>query len=733
VRFALAGAGFPFYPQLYSTDCGAACLRMIARHYGRHYDAAFLRARSFLTRDGVSLLGIGEAAEAIGMRTLAVRVPFEKLKRAAPLPCIVHWRQNHFVVVYRIGGGRVHVADPSRGLVAYTEEEFLEAWRGAGAHGIALLVEPTEQFFDREPEAAGTPPTGLALLQGELWRHRALLAQVLIGMAFISGLQLVFPFLTQALVDHGVNGRNVGFIYVVLLSQLMLFMSRTAVELVRNRIVSHVGERMNVSLISNFLAKLTRLPLGFFERRLLADLLQRVVDQRRISTFFSSGTVEVLFSVLSFLVFGTVLATYSGRLLVVFLLGGAAVAVWVSLFAVRRGVLDRARFSEQSRSQSHLIQLIQGMAELKLNGAATQKRWEWERAQTRLFRTEMQSQALLQLQNGGMQFLNELKNIVISVLAAQQVVAGHMTLGMMMAVSYIVGQLNAPVAQLMNFLAAGQDAHLSLDRLAEVHGEAEEVDVEAEEALLVPAPARLRLSGVSFQYEGPRSPRVLQDLDLDIPAGRVTAIVGASGSGKTTLLKILLRLYEPTEGQIRLGPSPFTSLPLTWWRSQCGVVMQNGFVFSDTIRGNITLGDEQADSERFLRAVEIAKVAPFAEALPLGYGTRIGEDGAGLSEGQKQRILIARAVYKNPAYLLFDEATSALDASNERSIMEDLEEFFAGKTVVIVAHRLSTVKRAHQIAVLHKGRIVERGTHAELVEHRGTYYALVKDQLELGA
>jgi ATP-binding cassette, subfamily B, bacterial len=731
MRFPLRRADFPFYPQLYTSDCGPACLRMIARHHGRHYRQEFLRERSFLTRQGVSLLGLGDAASAIGMRSLAVRIPFDKLKRDAPLPCIAHWRQNHFVVVHGIEPGKVRVADPGRGLITYSEREFMEGWAPAGDRGLVLLLEPTDEFHRRDSQEERRS-SGLGLLVAELRQHHALLGQVLLGMVVASVLQLVFPFLTQALVDFGINNRNMGFVYAILLSQLMVFTGRAAIELVRSRILSHIGARTNVSLISDFLRKLTRLPLSFFETRLTADLLQRVADQRRISALLSTSALDVLFSSVTFVVFGAVLLAYSRTLLFVFLAGAGLVAAWVIAFTRRRRELDRKRFGEQARSQSGLIEIIGGMAEIKLNGAETQKRWEWERLQASLFRTEMAALSVFQYQHGGMLFLNELKNILISVLAAKQVVDGQMTLGMMMAVSYIIGQLNAPIAQLMTFIDAAQDATLSLDRLAEVHAEADEQTAEVA-APIVTTAEPLASVGVSFQYEGPQSEWVLRDLDLEMPAGRVTAVVGASGSGKTTLLKLLLRLYEPTRGQIRLGGVPAATVPLAWWRRQCGVVMQDGFIFADTIAANIALGDDRIDAERLRRAVDIARVADFANALPLGLATRIGAEGSGLSQGQKQRILIARAVYKDPAYLLFDEATSALDASNERSIMTGLEQFFAGRTVVIVAHRLSTVKRADQIVVLDKGAIVECGTHNELVDRRGSYYRLVKDQLELGA
>lgn len=712
-------------------DCGPACLRMVAKYYGRHYALEFLRERSFLTRQGVSLLGISDAAESIGLRALAVRMTPNALTSDTRLPCIVHWRQNHFIVVYRVRKDRVYVADPGHGLLTYSRDEFMRGWAsGDREEGIALLLEPTPDFYASPFEEHPRP--GIRFILTYLGPYRSMLVQLLVGMLLGSLLQLVFPFLTQSLVDFAITNRNLEFVYTVLLSQLMLFISRTTVDLIRSRILLHVGARINISIISDFLLKLTKLPLSFFDTKLTGDLLQRISDHRRISGFLTGSTLGILFSLFNFVIFGVVLSIYSLKVMGVFLAGSAVVVFWVLAFTRRRKELDYKRFAQMAENQGHLIQLVQGMAEIKLYSAERQKRWDWERVQTRLFALDMAGLSIAQYQQGGMLFLNELKNIIISILSARLVIDGDMTLGMMMAVSYIVGQLNAPIEQLMSFVDSAQDAKISLDRLVEIHDKSDEEDTARDGGEVQPRCGDLRISGLSFQYEGPHSELVLKDLDLVIPQGRMTALVGASGSGKTTLLKLLLRFYDLTHGEIRLAGSNLAGIRAGWWRAQCGVVMQDGFIFSDSIARNITLGNDRVDPERLYQAVNVANVREFVESLPLGYNTKIGADGHGLSQGQKQRILIARAVYKNPTYLFFDEATSALDASNERSIMEKLGEFFSGRTVLVVAHRLSTVRNAHQIVVLEKGRIIETGTHDELVRKRTAYFHLVKDQLELG-
>jgi len=724
---------FPFHRQLDAMDCGPTCLKMIARHHGRIYSLQLLRERCHLTREGVSFAGISRGAESIGLRTLAVRLGLAQLDEI-PLPCVVHWQQRHFVIVYRVERDKVYIADPARALTTYTRDEFMRHWAGgADRTGLVLLLEPTAAFHTHGDPDPVAERTGFRLLLPYLRPHKRYLVQLALGMALGSLLGLVFPFLTQALVDFGINNQALGFIYTVLLAQLMLFLGRTAIEVIRGWILLHVGSRMNISLISDFLAKLMRLPMSFFETKMTGDVLQRIDDHRRIEGFLTSTSLSVLFSSVNLVVFATVLAVYSLKILGVFLVGSAASAAWIFAFMRRRNELDHRSFAQRAENQATLIQLVSGIGEIKINNCEQQKRWTWERIQARLFKTNERRLAVTQYQQAGSRSINELKNILITVLAATEVLEGRMTLGMMLAVSYIVGQVNQPIEQLLGFAQTTQDARLSLDRLAEIHGKPDE-ETPREGALgAYPEDRSIEVRDLGFAYEGPHAEPVLSGVSLRIPAGQVTAIVGTSGSGKTTLLKLLLKFYPPSCGEIRLGNTNLASFEAGLWRKRCGVVMQDGYIFSDSIANNVALGDERIDPERLSHALRVANIQGFVDSLPLAHATRIGENGHGLSQGQRQRLLIARAVYKDPDYLFFDEATSALDANNERTIMENLDEFMRGRTTVVIAHRLSTVKRADQIVVLEKGRIVEQGNHEELTCLRGVYFHLVKNQLELGA
>ncbi len=728
---------FPLYRQPDAMDCGPTCLRMVAAYHGKRYKLDTLRERSYLSREGVSMLGISQAAESIGFRTMGVKITPEQLISEAVLPAVIHWLQNHFVVLYKITGkkGRevFHVADPGGGLVRFSREEFMRCWASTNeqgeAKGVALLLEPGPAFYTAKDE--GSDRTKLGFLFSYLRPYRKLIIQLFLGLILGSLLQLVFPFLTQSIVDHGIGNQNLSFIYLVLIAQLVLTLSRASVDFIRNWILLHIGVRVNISLISDFLAKLMRLPMKYFDTKLTGDLLQRIGDHRRIETFLTGTTLNILFSLVNLVIFGLVLLYYNILIFAVFLIGSILYGLWVYIFLRRRAELDHRRFAQMSAHQSNLIQLIQGMQEIKLQNCEQQKRWEWEAIQARIFRIGIKGLALKQYQQSGALVLNEVKNIIITVIAATAVVDGSMTLGMMLAVQYIIGQLNSPIEQLISFFNTTQDAKISLERLGEVHERGDEEDPEASRIQDIPVDSGIEVKGVDFQYEGPDSERVLNNVSVNFPPGKQTAIVGTSGSGKTTLLKLLLGFYPPVKGEISLGGTRLDMYSLRQWRSNCGVVMQDGYLFSDTIANNIAPGVSSIDKQRLLRAARIASIDGFIESLPLGFNTKIGSEGHGLSQGQKQRLLIARAVYKDPAYIFFDEATNALDANNEKVILENLEEFYRGRTVVVVAHRLSTVKNADQIIVLDKGNVVETGTHEELTRKRGAYYTLVKNQLEL--
>lgn len=727
---------FPFYKQLDAMDCGPSCLRMIAKSHGKEYSLNFLRERSYITNAGVSMQGISDAAESIGYRTMGVRISFQQLVDEAQLPCIVHWNQNHFVVVYKIkkDGEAIYVADPGHGLLTYTKEEFLKSWLSTQAEGeergIALLLEPTPDFYNFDGEKQDK--TKISFFLRYLTPYRKYIVQLLLGMLLGTLLQLIFPFLTQAIVDVGISNRNLGFVTLILVAQLVLTVGKIMVEFIRSWILLHISTRINISLISDFLIKLMKLPIGFFDSKKIGDIMQRIGDHTRIESFLTGSSLSTLFSMVNLVVFGAVLAYYNLTILLVFLGGNALYVIWILLFMKKRRELDFKRFQQASDNQSNLFQLITGMQEIKLNNCEKQKRWKWEHIQAKLFRVSVKGLALGQWQHIGSLIFSQTTNVLISFLSARLVIEGKMTLGMMMSVQYIVGQISAPIDQLIGFMQALQDAKISLERLGEIHKKDDEEPMDEMRLLHLPEKHSIRIQNLDFRYEGPHSALVLDAVDLEIPQGKITAIVGTSGSGKTTLVKLLLGFYPPTAGDIKIGEVSLNNINGKTWRSRCGAVMQDGFIFSDSIAENIAIGEEIVDKTKLMHAVKVANIQDFIETLPLAYNTKIGQEGSGLSQGQKQRILIARAVYKDPDFIFFDEATNALDANNESIIMKNLDEFFKGKTVVIVAHRLSTVKNADQIIVLEKGKIVEKGTHVELTNTKGKYYELVKNQLELG-
>ncbi len=731
---------FPHYQQLDSIDCGPSCLRMIAKHYGRTYSLQNLREKSFITRQGVSMLGISDAAEELGFRSQGVRISLDQLQEDVPLPCILHWNQNHFVVLYAIKKKKreyvFNISDPGKGKYQIDKIGFEKCWistKDAGKDsGTALLLTPTPDFYEQIDDQA-QQKKNLSFYVRYLFPYRSQLIQLVVGMLLGSVFSLILPFLTQAVVDQGIGNNNLNFITLILIAQLVLSLTQLGVGFIQSWISLHMNTRISITLISDFLAKLMRLPIRFFDAKNIGDIMQRIGDHGRIQGFMTGTALSTLFSFFNFFIFAFIMAYYNLTILSVFLFGNTLYILWILLFMRYRRKLDNARFAQSSANQSNMVQLITGMQEIKLNNCEKHQRWKWESIQIKLFKISVKGTALGQIQQMGSVFFGQITSLLVSYLSAKSVIDGSITLGMMMSISYIIGQLSAPIGQLISFSQSLQDAKISLERLNEINNKEEEMICVDDKINTLPEDRAIKLENVCFSYDGAERDYVLEDLNLTIPQNKVTAIVGASGSGKTTVIKLLLGFYDPVKGSIKVGGCLLKDINPHLWRQHTGTVMQEGFLFSDSIANNIAIGEEVVDKNKLRYAVETANIKDFVESLPLKYNSKVGMEGNGVSQGQKQRLLIARAVYKDPLYLFFDEATNALDANNERIILDNLSRFYEGKTVVIVAHRLSTVQKADNIIVMEAGKVIESGTHKELTEKRGTYYTLVKNQLELGA
>ncbi|WP_106831606.1 peptidase domain-containing ABC transporter [Parabacteroides pacaensis] len=736
---------FPHYTQLDAMDCGPTCLRMIAKYFGRNYSLQTLRERSYITREGVSMLGISEAAESIGIRTRGVRIDVEQLINDVPLPCILHWNQNHFVVCYDIkkvrqGWGKAKkyvfkISDPARGKYSIDEEGFLKCWISTKVEGrdmgTALVLSPATDFYEYEDDKE-KQEKNLSYYFRYLFPYKSQLFQLVVGMLLGSVFSLIFPFLSQAVVDQGIGNSNLSFVTLILISQLVLSVTQMAVSFIQTWITLHMNTRISITLISDFLAKLMKLPVRFFDAKNIGDIMQRIGDHGRIQSFMTGTTLSSIFSFVNFFIFAIILAFYDLTILLVFFIGNILYISWIMLFMRYRRKLDNSRFAQSAVNQGNMVQLITGMQEIKMNNCEQQQRWKWESIQIKLFKISIKGTALGQYQQIGSIFFSQTTSLIISFLSAKAVIEGNITLGMMMAISYMIGQLSGPIGQVIGLAQSLQDAKISLERLNEIHNKEDEEQTVREKVNEIPEDHTIRLENVCFSYDGAERDYVLENLNLVIPANKVTAIVGASGSGKTTIIKLLMGFYPPIKGEVKVGNLSLLDINPHLWRQTSGAVMQEGFIFSDTIANNIAIGEEEIDKKRLVEAVRIANIKEFIESLPLKYNSKIGMEGNGVSQGQRQRLLIARAVYKNPDFLFFDEATNALDANNERAILDNLDKFYKGKTVVIVAHRLSTVQNADNIIVLDKGQVIEEGTHKQLTNKKGAYYTLVKNQLELG-
>lgn len=731
---------FPHYQQQEAADCGPSCLRMIAKYYGKVYSAEMLRKRCFISREGVSLLGISDAAESIGFRTIGVQISFKQLAEDASFPCILHWNQNHFVVCYGIEKRkrkgefeyRIHISDPATQRVNLTRKEFEKCWfssrNSQDETGVALMLEPSPNFGSVEDEFHTTKKSLFSFAK-YLLPFKSLGLQLIFGLIAGCIIQLILPFLSQAMVDKGINSKDLGLITLILIAQLSLFVAQLLIGYIRSWIMLHINTRIDISLISDFLIKLMNMPLHFFDTKRTGDILQRIGDHGRIKSFLLSNSMNIVFSLFNFIVFMGILAYYNLMILGIFIVGNTLYLIWVLSFMHYRRELDIKRFYQSSLEQSRLIQMVQGMQDIKLNNCEKQKRWEWERIQMHLFRISVKGLKVGQIQQSGSVLFTQSTNIIISFIAANLVVKGEMTLGMMIALTYIIGQISAPIGEFIGFAQSLQDARISLERLNEIHAQDdEEKDIDTK-LLKLPENHSIHICNLSYSYSGAARDYALKNINIDIPNHKVTAIVGESGCGKTTLLKLIQGFYLPSEGSIKIGDVNLNLINPHLWRKSTGSVMQESFIFSDTIANNIALSTDNIDIPRMLHAAQIANIGNFISSLPLGYNTRIGMEGNGISAGQRQRILIARAVYKSPEFMFFDEATNSLDATNERVIMENLRQSYKGKTVIISAHRLSTIKDADQIIVLHHGEVVEQGTHSQLLEAHGYYFKLVENQM----
>lgn len=719
-------------------QCGATCLQMICKYYGKDYSLVQISELCCTTNEGVSLLGMSEAATELGFQTNSVLATPEQLTKIT-LPCILHWDQEHFVVLYKIKKKRkkiiYYIADPGCGLTEYTNEEFYKHWLSTIQHheekGVVMIVETSPVFYEKDITKTKNKRS-FSFLYSYIKKYKRYFLTVITTLLIGCIIQLILPFLTQMIVDVGISKKDMNIIWLILLGQLVLTVSRTIADFIRSKILLHISIRINISLVSDFLIKLLKLPMSFFDTKLIGDLMERINDHKRIETFLSQQALSVMFSLLSFVVFGIVLLFYNIPIFLIFIFGSILYGLWISTFLSKRKVLDYLLFDKQAENNDKTLQFLTSMQEIKLQNCEQRRRWEWEKVQTGLFDIRKKSLNLQQTQEAGCIFINEIKNIIITILAAKAVISGDMTLGMMLAVQYIIGQLNTPVDQLMKFLYSIQNVKISLERINEIH----ELENEENDNLIkkdfTQGGFSIILKHISFKYNLHARKKTIDDVDFTIPQGKITAIVGASGSGKTTLIKLILGFYHVIDGFIYIGDTNINDMNMKSWRRQCGVVMQDGVIFSESIARNIAIDDSEIDENRLHHAAAIANIADFINNLPLGYQTKIGNEGIGISNGQKQRILIARAVYKNPQYIFLDEATNSLDAENEKVIVNNLSSFYNGKTVVIVAHRLSTVKNADQILVIDKGRIVETGTHSELINIRGYYYNLIKNQLEIG-
>ncbi len=724
---------FPHDFQMDAKDCGPACLKIIAKYYGRYYSQQYLRDLCGITREGVSFLDISYAAEKIGLRSVSLTASINELVFKLPLPCIIHWDDQHFIVVYKATKNRIYVSDPAKGLTSYTLEEFKTKWYKKGQNiGIVMVLEPMANFKQIEAHERIERFKSFENLINYFTPYKKAFGILFFVLLIATGLQAILPFISKAVIDIGIYTRDISFIYLMLLGNIVLLLSLTFSNILRDWVLLHVSTRVNISLISDYLIKLMKLPVSFFENKLVGDILQRAYDHERIRSFVMNNSISMFFSMITFLVFSIILLIYNSVIFFIFITGSLFYVTWILTFLNIRKKLDWEYFDLNAKNQSYWVETVGNIQEIKINNYEDIKRWKWEAIQARIYKLSLKVLKINNAQALGAQFINSLQNIAVVFFCAVAVINGEITFGVMISTQFIIGMMNGPVAQLVGFIQSAQYAKISFMRINEIHQLQDEDDMTSviSNNFELPLDKSLIVKNLSFQYS-PQAPLVLKNIYLNIPEGKVTAIVGDSGCGKSTLLKLLLRLYLPSYGEICIGEMNLNNISLRQWRAKCGSVMQEGKLFNDTIQNNIVLNDENVDYKALQQAVEVANISKEIEAMPQGYQTMIGEMGRGLSGGQRQRVLIARALYKKPDYLFLDEATNALDTINEQKIVKALNNVFKNRTVIIVAHRLSTIRRADQIIVLKSGMVAEVGNHESLMEDKRYYYELIQSQYEL--
>lgn len=719
---------FPVDYQMDSQDCGPACLKIIAKYFGRFYSLQYLRDRCGITKQGVSLENLSMGAESLGLRTLAIKCTLDDIINKVPFPAILFWRNSHFIVVYHANKKYIWVSDPAKGRIKYTHEDFKAGWYKKGETlGVLLAIEPTIDFKRSKVEREIEKNSFISILRYFI-PYKNSFATIFFIMLVVTLLQGMLPFISKAVIDVGIKSSDINFINMVLIGNISILISITIFNVIRDWVLMHITSRVNIALISDYLIKLMKLPVTFFENKLLGDILQRARDHERIRNFIMNNSLSLIFSILTFIIFGIILLTYNPIIFYIFLGGSILYVAWVLLFLRIRKRLDWEYFELVSQDQSYWVETVSAIQDIKIYNYERYRRWKWEEIQARLYKVNKRVLNITNMQKLGAQFIANIKNMAIVFFCASAVIKGDITFGIMISTQFIIGMLNGPLTQFIGFIVSAQYAKISFLRMNEIK------QLKDEEELLsigttsiLPEKRDITLSNIIFQYS-PNSPIVLKNIFLTIPQNKITAIVGGSGSGKSTLLKLLVRLYKPTAGEIKMGNMNIASINLHTWRNMCGVVMQDGKLFNDTILANIVLDDEHINYERLHKVCRMAQIAKEINGMPKGYETMIGERGRGISGGQKQRLLIARALYREPDFLFLDEATNSLDVINEKKIVEALNAAFENRTVIVVAHRLSTIRNADQIIVLHQGRIAEIGNHENLMAKKGEYFKLVSSQ-----